>query len=134
MADILRRHDEIDIVDDVRRLRQILRAALSEAGDANDDPTARAAESAMIARCAAVARDAGSAAQDWREANVFRVAAMVVRSRFPRESEQLMHVADAYFGAHPDEKLAPTDVIRQGWIVSLPRLCERLSRALGWPH
>ena len=43
--------------------------------------TAREAESDMLARCAAVAHSAQPVSQDRQEANVFRVAAMVVRSR-----------------------------------------------------
>jgi hypothetical protein len=35
----------------------------------------------------------------------FRLAAMVVQSRFPRESKCLMQASEQYFAAHPDEKL-----------------------------
>lgn len=45
--------------------------------------TAREAEAAMLSRCSLVAREAAPLAEDSREANVFRLAAMVVRSRFP---------------------------------------------------
>jgi hypothetical protein len=36
------------------------------------------------------------------ETNVFGVAAMVIQSRFPRESKALMACANRYFTAHPD--------------------------------
>ena len=61
--------------------------------------TAREVESAMLARCIAVARGIGSAAQGQREANVFRLAAIVVLSQFPRESESLMAASERYFAA-----------------------------------
>jgi hypothetical protein len=91
---------------------------------------ARDLESALLTRCAAVAREVAPTAQDQREANVFRLAAMVVQSRFHRESENLMRVSEQYFATHPNEKLAPVEVVRQGWISNLPRLRDMLSHRL----
>ncbi len=92
--------------------------------------TAREVESALLARCAAVAREIAPTAQDQREANVFRLAAMVVQSRFPCESRRLMRASEQYFATHPDEGLAPADVVRIGWVSSLPRLRDMLSHQL----
>lgn len=92
--------------------------------------TARDTESALFARCAAVARDVAQAARDQREANVFRLAAMVIQSRFPNEAKRLMQASEQYFASRPDEKLAPVDVVRMGWVLSLPRLREMLSHRL----
>jgi hypothetical protein len=92
--------------------------------------SAREVESALLARCADVARAVAPMAGDQREANVFRLAAMVVQSRFPGESENLMQASERYFAAHPEEKLAPAEVVRNGWIMNLPRLRDRLSRRL----
>ena len=92
--------------------------------------TARDAESALLTRCAVVAREAEQSAQDQREANVFRLAAMVVRSRFPGESLCLMQASERYFASHPNDRLAPEDVVRNGWILSLPRLRDMLSHRL----
>lgn len=92
--------------------------------------TAREAELALLTRCSAVVREAAQSAQDQREANVFRLAAMVVQSRFPSESMRLMQASERYFAAHPDEKLAPADVVRKGWVLSLPRLRDMLSHKL----
>lgn len=94
---------------------------------------ARDVESALLTRCAAVARDVAQPAQDQREANVFRLAAMVVQSRFPRESKSLMRASDQYFAVHPNEKLAPAEVVRNGWVLSLPRLRDMLSHRLYGP-
>jgi len=91
---------------------------------------ARDLESALLARCAAVAREAGRPAQDQREANVFRLAAMVLQSRFPRESGSMMRASESYFAAHPDERLAAAEVVRKGWVSNLPRLRDMLSRRL----
>ncbi len=92
--------------------------------------TARELEAALLTRCAAVARKVAPTAQDQREANVFQLAATVVRTRFPRESTNLMRASEQYFAAHPDERLAPGDVIRNGWVLCLPRLRDMLSHQL----
>ena len=91
---------------------------------------ARDVEAALLTRCAAVAREAAPAAQDQREANVFRLASMVVRSKFPRESDRLMLASEQYFAVHPNDSLVPGAVVRNGWIVSLPRLRDMLSHRL----
>ena len=92
--------------------------------------TVRDAESVLLDRCSAVAREGAQPAMNQREANVFRLAAMVVRSGHPSESKCLMQVSEQYFAAHPGEKLPPADVVRKGWIPSLPRLRDMLSRRL----
>jgi hypothetical protein len=91
---------------------------------------ARDVESALLARCAAAARDVSQSAQDQREANVFRLAAMVVQSRLPYESSNLMRASDQYFAVHPNERVAPEEVVRSGWVSNLPRLRDMLSRLL----
>lgn len=91
---------------------------------------ARDDEAALLARCAAVSRDPVQTAKDQREANVFRLAAMVVRSSFPDESKRLMSASDQYFSRRPDEILDPADIVRKGWVVSLPRLRDMLGRLL----
>jgi hypothetical protein len=90
--------------------------------------SARDIEARLLARCLAVASDQdGQAAQDQREANVFRLAAMVIQSRFVDESSLLMQASEGYFAAHPGERLAPAEVIRKGWVLSLPRLRDILT-------
>ncbi|CAG9183911.1 hypothetical protein [Cupriavidus pampae] len=91
---------------------------------------AREAEAALLDRCATVARSTLPLARDQREANVFRLASMVVQSRFPGEATQLMGASTAYFAAHPGEQLAAADVVRRGWVSNLPRLRDMLSRQL----
>jgi len=92
--------------------------------------TAREIENNLLVRCAAAARNPADTAQNQQEANVFRLAAMVVRSRFPMESANLMNAGERYFAQHPDDKLAAVDVVRNGWIFSLPRLRSMLTLQL----
>lgn len=92
--------------------------------------SARETEAALLTRCAAVARSGAPEARDQREANVFRMAAIVMQSRFPRESGNLMAASERYFTTHPDERLASGEIVRNGWIASLPRLRDMLSHRL----
>lgn len=97
--------------------------------------TARDIESALLVRCSAVAREIAQSthvAQDQREANVFQLAAVLVQSRFPVESKCLAQASERYFVAHPNERLASSEVVRRGWVMSLPRLRDMLSRQLQW--
>ena len=87
-------------------------------------------ESMLLTQCAAVARELAHAANDQREANVYRLAAMVIQSRFPREAGHLMLASQTYFVTHPNEQLAPDEVVRRGWVLSLPRLRDMLSHQL----
>lgn len=89
--------------------------------------TARDTESELLTRCYTVAHETAQSALDQREANVFRLAAMLVQSRFPSESMRLLQASERYFVAHPSQKMAVADVVRQGWILSLPRLRDMLS-------
>jgi hypothetical protein len=92
--------------------------------------SARDAESAVLARCAAAASGTLELADDRREAHVFRVAAMVMRPRFPLQSARLMQASERYFAQHPGDVLETAEVIRKGWLSSLPRLRSMLSRQL----
>jgi hypothetical protein len=92
--------------------------------------TTRELEAALLTRCTLAAREVAPIAQDQREANVFELAAMLVRSRFPREYTSLMLASAQYFATHPNERLAASDVVRNGWVLSLPRLRDMLSQQL----
>jgi hypothetical protein len=92
--------------------------------------SSREREAEMLKRCVAAARGLLQAAQDQREANVFRVAGSVLRSRFLAESTRLKTVSQNYFAQHPDELLRGENVVRKGWVISLPRLRDMLSQLL----
>lgn len=91
---------------------------------------ARELEARVIARCAEVARGLSSLANDEIEANVFAAASGILGVRFPALGARLKVAADGYFEANPNAKLALGEVIDRGWIVSLPRLKDRLYRSL----
>ncbi|GAB7541140.1 hypothetical protein [Cupriavidus sp. D39] len=95
--------------------------------------TSRDDERNVLGRCAAAARGDVTAAFDQREANVFRLAAMVLQSRLPVESGRLMHASDQYFRLHPTDKVSSAEVVRKGWVLGLPRLRDMLTMQLR-PH
>jgi hypothetical protein len=90
----------------------------------------REKESLMLERCEAGARGRVQAADDQAEANVFRVAAMVLETWFPDESKRLDQASSAYFVTHPSDRVSVSSVIQQGWIISLPRLRDMLGLQL----
>ncbi|MEN9867226.1 MAG: hypothetical protein RL748_2816 [Pseudomonadota bacterium] len=92
--------------------------------------TAREIEAELLTRCAAVGRGQDASAQDQREANVFRLAALILRWRFPQEASQWFRISDAYFSQYPEQCLEPGEVVRKGWVFDLPRLRDMLTLEL----
>lgn len=90
---------------------------------------AREFEAQLLERCVVVAGGSGAALNQC-EANVFRVAAMVLQSRWPVASFCLMQASEVWFARHPQDLLPSREVVRAGWVVSLPRLRDMLSRQL----
>ncbi len=92
--------------------------------------TARELEANGLARCVAASQSASEVPNTAQEANVFRVAAMVVASSWPVHAARLRALSDAYFVQHPADKLPVVQVVKNGWVLSLPRLRDMLSRQL----
>ncbi len=90
--------------------------------------TARETEFALLARCKAIALKTEVNAKDQREANVFMIAAKVLESSFPKESKNLALANETYFAQHPNQRLSSSGIVKSGWVQSLPRLRDMLSR------
>jgi hypothetical protein len=93
---------------------------------------ARDVESMLLSCCPAVTREAAPKAQDRREANVFRLAAMIARPQFPRESGSSIWANEQYFVEYPDERLVSAELVRNDWISSPPHLRDMLSQRFAW--
>ena len=91
---------------------------------------ARDSKRVLLGHCAAAARDERCDALNQREANVFRLAAMILRPRFPVESTRLMQASERYFRQRPGELESSAEVVRKGWILGAPRLRDRLTMRL----
>lgn len=92
--------------------------------------SARDTEERLLVRCIAVAQAGHDVARDEREANVFRVAAMILRSHFPVAAAAWKAASDDYFAEHPTDLRHAEEVVREGWITSFPRLREALTARL----
>jgi hypothetical protein len=92
--------------------------------------TAREIEAHWLASCLAAVRSPSTVVSGAQEANVFRVAAMVLASAWPVQAARLRALSDAYFAQHPADKLPVVQVVHNGWVLSLPRLRDLLSRQL----
>lgn len=94
----------------------------------------REIERALLKRCAAIARGQEQLPRDQREANFVRVAGMILVSKRPTEAARLMASSSAYFEDHPSDLVLPEEVVRKGWVISLPRLRAMLIQELAPPH
>lgn len=92
--------------------------------------TSHDAEEILLDRCAQAGCGIGVGAQNQMEANVFRVASMIVISRFPAASERLLLASADYFATRPSEQLLAAEIVKRGWVDNLPRLKDMLSRRL----
>lgn len=92
--------------------------------------SARKAEAELLRLAVRVGRGELSAVTTSREANVLRVAAMLLPERQQAQSRRLAAAAQAFFDSAPDEQLDAGEVVRRGWIASLPRLHERITASI----
>lgn len=90
----------------------------------------RQQEEVLLSRCALVALGSESTARDQREANVFELAGMVLQSRLKTESVLLRQASEQFFASNPDARMETVDVLKKGWIISLPRLRDMLTMKL----
>lgn len=91
---------------------------------------ARDKEAAMLECCVQIATATLDAPRTPAEANVCRVAGMILSHNLHVARRRLDAAATAYFAAHPSELLESAETVRRGWIVNLPRLRDRLERRL----
>ncbi|KWR90418.1 hypothetical protein [Cupriavidus sp. IDO] len=84
----------------------------------------------MLDRCVAAAHGDLLVAGNQREANVFRLGAMVIQSRLPAESAKLMAASDRHFLKHPGDLVPAADVVHNGWLFGLPPLRDMLTARL----
>ena len=91
---------------------------------------ARDIERTMLERCLQIATTPGDMPRDQAEANVCRLAGMIVDGRCPEAGKRLSDAAATYFADHPEQQVPSAEVVRRGWIINAPRLRDRLERLL----
>lgn len=92
--------------------------------------SSRQIEGELIVYCARVACGEKVAVSTQREANVLAVAAKALGGQFHAERERMREAAESYLCAHENERLGTSEVIRAGWVVSLPRMNDFLTRQI----
>jgi len=90
----------------------------------------REQEAILLDRCVAVGKGNEGGATSQIEANVFRLAGMIIRTNYKAESARLIAASETYFAVHPDELVPSAEIVRSGWIISAPRLRDSLERLL----
>lgn len=95
--------------------------------DALTNTSPRDQEDHLLNKCIAVSLGRLDKAADGREANVFRVASLVLQSTYPEHATKLARVATVYFDSHPSELVESAQVVRNRWVASLPRLRDMLT-------
>lgn len=87
-------------------------------------------EQHLINRCMAVVDDPSETPANAREANVMALAGSLVESDDSAASERLRAASDRYFEDKPTERVVPAQMVRQGWLIGVPRFHKRVVRAL----
>lgn len=90
----------------------------------------REAEEVMLMSCLEVAQGVRAMPCSAQQANVMRVAAIVIGRSFPASQKRPSEAAARYFEAHPGDKVDSAEVVRLGWVSTLPRLRDRLEHKL----
>lgn len=91
---------------------------------------AREAEGVLLMVCLEVAQGVGEMPCSAQQANVMRVAAMVIGRSFPASQKRLSAAAARYFEEPPGEEVESAEIVRRGWVSNLPRLRDRLEYKL----
>lgn len=110
-----------------------LRVGMASPDSHMNDESIRVREERLIDRCLAAARSDSVDAQDEREANVFRLAAVVIEPKFLAESKRLRAAAARFFACRSSLPLPVEEALDKAWIRSLPWLHDALVQRLGYP-
>ena len=98
------------------------------AAEVRADADPRAREEQLLERCAAAATGSLSQAADAQEASVFLLAAALLPPHLAAEAARLRSAAQVWHGA--GETVDAGEVVRRGWVVSLPRFRQAISERL----
>lgn len=91
----------------------------------------REVEDRLLTRCVMAARDRVPVALSPDEANVFRLAAQLVKTRYPAAASYLERTSKSYFANHREAspKRFP-DLVKSGVVTDLPRFRTLLEHRL----
>lgn len=98
------------------------------ASEAMRSPPAREREVRLLDRLQAAAEGKLLCASDLKEAQVFHLASQLLPGAMPREAERLLKAAHVALCGAP--MLSASEIVRRGWVDSLPRLRQALVNRL----
>ncbi len=96
-------------------------------------PWSREREADQVARCVAAATGHRSAA-DADEADVYRLAAQLLATRFPREALTLETVASEFYPSTTSPRRSFPQIVEDDLVMDIPRLRNLLEQALTGVH
>ena len=88
-------------------------------------------EQDFLYRCKAVVTGELKSACSQVEASLFHQAAMVLETQHSNSAKKLWEAGDAWLKVHHQKALEPPHLIVQGYLVSLPRWRNMLTKQLG---
>ena len=86
----------------------------------------REKEEILLSLCVKAAAGEVTSVNSPIEANIFRVAGSVILNNYPLEAQRLSNIAKEYFSSFPEDYLHASQIVRNEWIISYPRLRDML--------
>lgn len=92
----------------------------------------REIERKILDRCAAAGLGQVITPSGAREANLFNLAGMVLRSSHPSQAARLIELAEKYLAQHRDDRMAPEELASMREILDIPRFRNNLKKHLDY--
>lgn len=89
-------------------------------------------ERGILDRCAAAGRGQVAAPSDAREANLFNLAGMVLRTSHPSQSARLIELAEKYLALHGGDRMTPEELAGMREILDISRFRNNLKKHLDY--
>lgn len=90
----------------------------------------RESERKILDRCVAAGLGQLNAPSGAREANLFNLGGIVLRSSRPAHAARLIEVAERYLARHPSDRMSPEDLASMREIFDIPRFRNNLIKHL----
>jgi hypothetical protein len=89
----------------------------------------RQLESELVDHCMTVAKS-GSSAASRDQADIYRLTAQLLKTRYPDEARELDKSSAVYFAVHDQKPRSFPDVVEAGLVTDVPRFRQLMENAL----
>lgn len=103
--------------------------SVSSANSSDGIVWSRQLESELVDHCMTVA-EFGSRAENRDQADIYRLTAQLLKTRYPDEARKLDESADVYFGVHNQKPRSFPEVVEAGLVMDVPRFRQLMENAL----